>query len=95
MPIGNTFPIYLRLSMTAQITTLPSLKGLKVLVIYQISLKYAFGITSLTGNGILKTDSKGKAGICNRQSNQPSHAKATLTRPQKGLVRFPPWGHNS
>ena len=25
-------------------------------------------------------------------SNQPSHAKATLTRPQKGLVRSPPWG---
>ena len=25
-------------------------------------------------------------------SNQPSHAKATLTCPQKGLVRSPPWG---
>ena len=24
--------------------------------------------------------------------NQPSHAKATLTRPLKGLVRSPPWG---
>ena len=27
--------------------------------------------------------------------NQPSQAKATLTRPLKGLVRSPPWGHNS
>ena len=25
-------------------------------------------------------------------SNQPSHEKATLIRPQKGLVRSPPWG---
>ena len=24
--------------------------------------------------------------------NQPSHAKATLTHPLKGLVRSPPWG---
>ena len=29
--------------------------------------KDAFGITSLRENGILKTDSKGKANICNRQ----------------------------
>ena len=25
-------------------------------------------------------------------SNQHSHTKTTLTRPQKGLVRFPQWG---
>ena len=24
--------------------------------------------------------------------NQPSHVRATLTRPLKGLVRSPPWG---
>ena len=30
--------------------------------------KDAFGITSLRGNGILKTDAKEKANICNRQS---------------------------
>ena len=50
-----------------------------------------FGITSLRENGILKTDAKGKATFVIGNSNQPSHAKSTLTRPQKRLVRSPPW----
>ena len=56
--------------------------------------KDAFGITSLRENGILMTDSKEKVNICNIRGNpnQPSHVKTTLTRPIKGLVRFPPWG---
>ena len=28
-------------------------------------------------------------------SNQPSHVKTSLTRPREGLVRSPPWEHNS
>ena len=54
--------------------------------------KDAFGITSLRENGILKTDAKEKPTFVISNSNQPSQAKATLTRPQKGLVRSPPWG---
>ena len=55
--------------------------------------KDAYGITSLRENGILKTDSKEIANICNRQfQSAASHVKTTLTRPQKRLVRSPPWG---
>ena len=52
----------------------------------------AFGIASLRENGILKTDTKEKPIYAIGRFNQPSHAKATLTRPLKGLVRSPPWG---
>ena len=50
------------------------------------------GIASLRENGILKTDTKEKAKYVTGSFNQPSHVKATLTRPPKGLVRSPPWG---
>ena len=52
--------------------------------------KDAFGITSLRENGILKTDAREKTTFVIGNSNQPSHAKATLTHPQKGLVCSPP-----
>ena len=45
----------------------------------------ACGIASLRENGILKTDTKEKANICNRQF------QSAFTR-LKGLVRSPPWG---
>ena len=51
--------------------------------------KDVFGIASLRENGILKTETKVKAYICYRQFQS---AKATLTRPLKGLVRSPQWG---
>ena len=59
--------IYLRSRTIAQIPTLPNLKRLKVLVIFKSLKKDAYGITSLRENGILKTNSKEKANICNRQ----------------------------
>ena len=64
MPIGNTFPIYLRSRTIAQIPTLLSLKRLKSFGHLSNLLKRRF---SLRENGILKTDSKEKANICNRQ----------------------------
>ena len=68
MPIGITFPIYLRSRTIAQIPTLLSLKRLKSFGHLSNHLKKdAFGITSLRENGILKTDSKEKANICNKQ----------------------------
>ena len=54
--------------------------------------KDAFGFTSLRENGILKTDAKEKTAFVIGNSNQSSYAKATLTHPQKGLSRSPPWG---
>ena len=69
MLIGNTFLIYLRSRTIAQIPTLLSLKRLKSSDHLSNHLKKdAFGITSLRENGILKTDSKEKANICNRQN---------------------------
>ena len=60
--------------------------------------KDAFGIASLRENGILKTDTKEKAKICNRQFQSAFTREGDsthllfLTRPLKGLVRSPPWG---
>ena len=54
--------------------------------------KDVFGITSHRENGILKTDAKEKADICNPQFQSAFTTKGTLTRPQKGLVGSPPWG---
>ena len=68
LPIGNVFPMYLRLRTTAQIRTLQNLKKIKKFWSFIKSLKKdAFGITSLRENGILKTDAKEKTDICNRQ----------------------------
>ena len=54
--------------------------------------KVAFGITSLGENGFLREIQRKKPIYARGSSNQPSHAKATLTRPQKGASPFPPCG---
>ena len=62
MPIGNTFPIYLRLRMTAQIPNTPKPEKIKKFWSFVKSLKKdAFGIASLRENGILKTNTKEKS----------------------------------
>ena len=54
--------------------------------------KTRFGITSLRENGILKTDTKEKANICNRQLRSAFTREGDSDCPQKGLVSSPPWG---
>ena len=54
--------------------------------------KYAFGITSLRENGILKQTLKKKLIFATGNSNLPSGVRQILTRPQKGLVHSPPCG---
>ena len=52
---------------------------------FVISLKKdAFGITSLRENGILKTDTKEKADICNRQFQSAFIREADSDPPSKG-----------
>ena len=93
MPIGNTFPIYLRLRTTDQIPILLSMKRLKKFWSFVKSLKKdAFGITSLRENGILKTDTKGKANICNRQFQSAFTRKGDSDPPSKGASPFSPMG---
>ena len=53
------------------------------------SLKqHAFGITSLRENGILKTDTKEKADICNRQFQSAITNEANSDPPSKGASPF-------
>ena len=93
MPIGNTFPIYLRSRTIAQIPTLPSLKRLKKFWSFVKSLKKdTYGITSLRENGILKTDSKEKANICNRQFQSAFTREDDSDPPSKGASPFSSMG---
>ena len=93
--LKNTFPIYLLCSRTiAQIPTFLSLKKFKKVHLSNHLKKTPFGSTSLRENGILKTDSKEKASICNTiigNSNQPLHGKMT-DRPSKGASPFSSMG---
>ena len=54
--------------------------------------KDAFGITSHRENGILKTDSKEKANICNRQFQSAFTREGDSDPPSKGANLFSPWG---
>ena len=54
--------------------------------------KDAFGITSLTENGILKTDTKEKADICNRQFQSAFTREADSDPPSKGASPFSSMG---
>ena len=54
--------------------------------------KDTFGITSLRENGILKTDAKEKADICNRQFQSAFTREGNSDPPSKGDVHSPPWG---
>ena len=93
MPIGITFPIYLRSRTIAQIPTLPSLKRLKSFGHLSNHLKKdAYGITSLRENGILKTDSKEKANICNRQFQSAFTREDDSDSPSKGASPFSSMG---
>ena len=93
MPIGNTFPLYLRLRTTAQIPTLPSLKRLKKFWPFIKSLKKdEFEITSLRENGILKTNAKEKADICNRQFQSAFTREGDSDPPSKGASPFSSMG---
>ena len=60
------------------------------MVIYQIIKKMRWG--SLRENGILKTDTKEKANICNRQFQSAFTREDDSDRPQKGLVHSTPRG---
>ena len=91
--IGNKFPIYLRLRTTAQIPTLPSLKRLKSFGhLSNLLKKTRFGITSLRENGILKTDAKEKADICNRQFQSAFTREGDSDPPSKGAGPFSSMG---
>ena len=54
--------------------------------------KDAFGIASLTENGILKTDTKEKANICYRQFQSAFTGKCDSDPPSKGASPFSPMG---
>ena len=54
--------------------------------------KDAFGITSLRENGILKTDTKEKADICNRQFQSAFTREADSDQPSKGASPFSSMG---
>ena len=89
MPNGNMFQIYLRSRTIAQILTLLSLRRLKSFGHLSNHLKRdAFGITSLRENGILKTDSKEKANICNRQFQPAFTREDDSGPPSKGASSF-------
>ena len=90
MPIGNTLPIYLRSRTIAQILTFLGIKRLISIGHLLNHLKNdAFGMTSLRLNGIaLKTDSKEKANICNRQIQSAFTSEDDSDPPQQGLSLF-------
>ena len=52
----------------------------------------AFGIASLRENGILKTDTKEKANICNRQFQSAFTREGDSDPPSKGASPFPSMG---
>ncbi|MCG8116962.1 MAG: reverse transcriptase domain-containing protein, partial [Candidatus Thiodiazotropha endolucinida] len=54
--------------------------------------KEAFGITSLRENGILKTDSRDKANICNKQFQSAFTRETDGELPTKGTSPFPSMG---
>ena len=54
--------------------------------------KGAFGIASLRENGILKTDTKEKANICNRQFQSAFTREGDSDPPSKGASLFSPMG---
>ena len=54
--------------------------------------KDGFGITSLRGNGILKTDTKEKANICNRQFQSAFTREYDSDPPSKGASPFSSMG---
>ena len=55
-------------------------------------IKDAFGIASLRENGILKTDTKEKASICNRQFQSAFTRQGDSDPPSKGASPFSPMG---
>ena len=89
MPIGNTFPIYLRSRKMAQILTLPSLKRLKSFGHLSNHLKKTrMGSHHSEKTEILKTDSKEKANICNRQFQSAFTREDHSDPPSKGASPF-------
>ena len=86
MPIGNTFPVYLRLRKGAQ-------KRFKSFD----HLSNHFKKTCLGSHHSEKTKfldqiQRKNCLIVKGDSNHPSHVKTTLTCPRKGLVCSPSWG---
>ena len=87
MPIGNMFPIFSHLKTTPQLPF-----QIKVEKFWSFSVKSLkedmFGITSLRKNGILKTDTKEKADICNRLLQSAFTCEANSDPPSKGAGPF-------
>ena len=89
MPIGNTFPMYLRFRTTAQIPTLLGLKRLKSFGnLSNLLKKDAFGIILLRESAILKTDAKEIANICNSQFQSAFICEDNSDPPLKGASLF-------
>ena len=91
MPIGNMFPIFSHLRTTPQIPIQIKVEKLRSLVICQI-IDDAVGITLLRENGILKTDTKEKADICNRQVQSAFTCEANSNPPSNGASPFSSMG---
>ena len=84
MPIGNTFPIYLRSD-----SNTPKPEKIKTIWSFIKSFKKnAYGITPLRENRILKTNSKEKANICNRQFQSAFTREDDSDPPSKGASPF-------
>ena len=93
MPIGNTFPIYLRLRMTAQIRTLLKLKRLESFGhLSNLLKKIHLGSHHSEKKEFLGQMQRKKPTFVIGNSNQPSHMKTTQTRLSKGASPFCPLG---
>ena len=92
MPIGNTFPILLRLRTTPQIPVQIKVQAKKFWSFVKSLKKDALGITSLSENGILKTDTHEKADICNWQFQSAFIREADSDPPSKGASPFSSMG---
>ena len=93
MPIGNTFTIYLYFENNSSDPDSPKPEKIKKFWLFIKSLKKdEFGITSLRENGILKTDAKEKADICNRQFQSAFTREGDSDPPSKGASPFSSMG---
>ena len=93
MPIGNTFPIYFSFENDSSDPDTPKPEKIKKFWSFVKSLKKdAYGITSLRENGILKTDTKEKANICNRQFQSAFTREDDSDPPSKGASPFSSMG---
>ena len=93
MPIGNTFPIYLRSRTIAQISTLPSLKRLKSFGHLSNHLKKTrMGSHHSEKTEFLRQILRKKPTFVMGNTDQPSHVKMT-DPPSKGASPFSSMGN--